>query len=136
MTTYSINEVAKLSGVPAETIRSYEGLGLIPRALRSKNYRAYAQDVVPLIRFVRAMMLGGFPADEISALLTSRDTANEESESQRRVVERNLESAERKIDLLRSLRMALEALAERGPGPLRKHENQNLSAVLARLGLL
>ena len=136
MKTYSVNEMGKLTGVPIETIRSYEALGLIPRALGSKNHRAYAQDVAPLIHFIRAMMLVGFPAEEISALLALQDTAKEDSESRRHVVERHLESAERKMKLLRSLRTALEALAESGPGPVRKRENQNLSAVLSKLGLL
>jgi len=47
-------QLAKKSGVNPETIRYYERLGLLPKALRSENgYRLFSEEDVKRIKFIK-----------------------------------------------------------------------------------
>ena len=65
-----IGDVASRSGVPAPTIRYYEGIGLLPSPARSeKGYRRYDENTIEELRFIRKAQALGFSLDEIAEIL-------------------------------------------------------------------
>jgi DNA-binding transcriptional MerR regulator len=67
-----IGELAKLTGVTAETIRYYEKERVIPRPKRagSGKYRRYERADADRLRFVRRARDLGFSLDDVRELLT------------------------------------------------------------------
>ncbi len=67
-----IGELAKLTGVTAETIRYYEKERVIPRPKRagSGKYRRYERADADRLRFVRHARDLGFSLDDVRELLT------------------------------------------------------------------
>lgn len=63
--------VAAAAGVNLETLRYYEGRGLLPTPDRSLGgHRIYGPETVTTLRVIRAAQRLGFTLDEISDLLT------------------------------------------------------------------
>jgi MerR family transcriptional regulator, copper efflux regulator len=67
---------ARKSGVPAKTIRYYEGIGLIPNAKRTgAGYRDCDATDVQIVRFVARARKLGFSVRDVAGLLELwRDT--------------------------------------------------------------
>ena len=62
----NIGRLAVRSGVPAKSIRYYEGIGLIPKARRSGgNYRTYDERDVATLRFIHRARSLGFPVADV-----------------------------------------------------------------------
>jgi MerR family mercuric resistance operon transcriptional regulator len=67
--TFSRGQLAKHSGVKAETIRYYESCGLIKPPLRtSGGHRIYSADDANRVTFIRRCRELGFSLNEISGL--------------------------------------------------------------------
>lgn len=66
----NIGQLAKAANVTADTLRYYEKQGLIGAPLRRENgYRAYTDQHVELVRFVRGAQSLGFSLTEIRAVV-------------------------------------------------------------------
>ena len=69
-----IGEVARRSGVPAKTIRYYEGIALIPEPPRElSGYRNYGEADVSRLRFIGSAKQLGLTLDEIGDILGASD---------------------------------------------------------------
>ena len=69
-----IQKLAKLSAVPAKTIRYYESIGLMPDPERAENnYRQYTPEAVERLRFIVSARSLGFNLAEIGEFLAARD---------------------------------------------------------------
>lgn len=67
---YRIGEVAAKAGVTPDTIRYYERLGVLPRAGRTAGgLRAYGDDVLPRVRFIRQAQALGLTLKDVKALV-------------------------------------------------------------------
>jgi DNA-binding transcriptional MerR regulator len=64
-----ISQLAERSGVPATTLRFYEGAGLLPADRTPADYRLYAEDAVERLAFIGAAKHLGLPLEEIGELL-------------------------------------------------------------------
>jgi DNA-binding transcriptional MerR regulator len=65
-----IGELARRAGVKAQTIRYYEGLGLLSRANRSASgYRRYGLEALDELRFIRNAQSLGFSLDDVRQIL-------------------------------------------------------------------
>ncbi len=64
-----ISQLAECSGVPATTLRFYEGAGLLPADRTPAGYRAYGEDAVERLAFIGAAKHLGLPLKEIGELL-------------------------------------------------------------------
>jgi DNA-binding transcriptional MerR regulator len=69
--TYTIKQVASLSGLPASTLRYYENIGLIPAVARdsSSKQRAYTQHDVDRIDALACLSATGLSIDDMRAYL-------------------------------------------------------------------
>ena len=64
------SQVAARAGVNVQTLRYYERRGLLPEPERSgSGYRAYGDDAVRTVRFVKGAQQLGFSLEEIDTLL-------------------------------------------------------------------
>ena len=108
-----IGAVARLTGLPAKTIRYYEDTGLIPPAERADNgYRMYGERAIHVLRFVKRARDLGFSVNDVSDLLALWEDERRESADVKRVARRHLDAIERKICELESLRSTLRELVD------------------------
>lgn len=111
MTGLTIGGLAVAAGVGVETIRFYERKGLIARPRRpERGFRAYPNEAVRRIRFIRQAQQLGFSLKEIEELLALRaDPATDCADVQRRASAKLVE-VERKMAQLQRIRAALETV--------------------------
>jgi DNA-binding transcriptional MerR regulator len=71
---WRVGELAKASGVSADTLRHYERKGVLPFIRRSSNgYREYPPQALDRILLVRRALAVGFTLDELASILKVRD---------------------------------------------------------------
>ncbi len=61
----TINEVSKLYGLSADTLRYYEKIGLIPPVKRSSGKRNYSKEDCKWVQFIRCMRNAGLPIEAL-----------------------------------------------------------------------
>jgi len=109
----NIGEAAARSGVPAKTIRYYEGVGLIAPAARAGNgYRDYGASDVHVLRFVQRARSLGFGVEDCRRLLALWRDPHRASADVKALAERRIAEVDRKIRELEGLRRTLVELAE------------------------
>jgi len=114
-----IGKVAKLSGVSIDTIRFYERNGLIPDPPRRESgYRAYPEETVFRLKFIKNAKEIGFTLAEIRDLLGLRTTKEANCEAVQKMAEEKIRVVKEKIRTLEGIHVALEKLLEscREPG--------------------
>jgi DNA-binding transcriptional MerR regulator len=109
--TVSIGELARTTGTKVETIRYYERLGLMPVPARTGgNYRAYDQDHMNRLSFIRRARALGFSLDEVRALLRLSDQRDQSCDEVDRIARAHLEAIEHKLADLAALGAELRQL--------------------------
>ena len=67
-------ELARLTGVSADTLRHYERLGILPTSQRTDGgYRMFPASAVERVQLVQRALRLGFSLNELSEILRSRD---------------------------------------------------------------
>ncbi len=106
----TIGKVAREAGVPVETIRYYERIGLLPDPpRRASGYRQYTAHTVTRLRFIKNAQSMGFTLKEIGALLDLRTQSDHVCERVRRQAEHKIEEIAWKIQAMTRLKEALGA---------------------------
>ena len=106
-----IGQVAEAAGVSVETIRFYEREKLLAEPPRGPSgYRAYPEDVVDRILFIRHAKDLGFTLNEIRELLALRVTSNGRCEAVKQRAEKKLVDVEERIRSLQRIRRTLRKL--------------------------
>ena len=124
MPEMTIAKLARAAGVGVETVRYYQRRGLmpVPRTADGSAYRAYDEDHVARLRFIRRAQAAGFTLEEIRELL-ALDRTSDRPRVRAMAAER-LEALEAKIAELQEARAALTRLAaacggsDKGPCPI------------------
>jgi len=119
-TLYSIGEAARASGLTTKTIRYYEQIGLIPRALRHNSEsaphtggdRVYGDVDVARLRFIHHARLLDLTLSDVRELVTIADRAGCPSEHPRYggVLKRHLHDIDERINHLLGLRHSVAKL--------------------------
>ena len=105
----TIGKVAGAAGVSADTIRYYERLGLLPKALRSAaGYRQYPDGVVTRLALVRNAQHFGFSLREIAGFLRVREAGGKPCRDVRAAAQRMLDAADRQIADLMATRERMQ----------------------------
>jgi DNA-binding transcriptional MerR regulator len=72
--TFHSGELAKATGVSPDTIRHYEKIGVLPKAVRTASgYRVYPASAVERVLVVQRALRIGFTLAELSEVLRARD---------------------------------------------------------------
>jgi len=113
----SIGELAKATGVKVVTIRYYEQIKVMPAPFRTEgNYRAYKQENLHRLRFIRRCRDLGFTLDQIRDLLGLSTQGKQDCSSIDRITAKHLKDIERKVSDLRRLAAELRRINRRCPG--------------------
>jgi DNA-binding transcriptional MerR regulator len=107
MKLMDISEVAKRTGIPAATLRFYEGKGLIESLGRRGLRRTFDPDVLGRLSLIGLGRMAGFSLDEIIALLGTR----ERPELDKTLLSAKAEALARTIRQLEALKNGLEHAA-------------------------
>lgn len=111
MNGLTIGEVASEAGVHIETLRYYERRGILPRPPRTASgYRAFSDDDVRRVRFIKRAQALGFSLREVEELLalrarSGRSCANVQVKAQSKIAD-----IEVKLQQLSAMRDALTRL--------------------------
>lgn len=117
----NIGEAAKATGVPAKMIRYYESIGLLPLPNRTEaGYRAYNEDALHRLHFVRRARDFGFSMKQIKALLHLWSD-RKPSREVKKIALGHVAELNMKIEQLTQLRDVLADLAKRCSGDDRPH---------------
>ena len=112
--TLKIGEVARRTGVSVETVRYYEREGILePPARRPSGYRAYPEEAVRRVRFVKRAQQLGFSLRAIAELLAQRHDPKGRACRVKRTSAALVAEIDERIATLTRMRDALAAL-ERG----------------------
>ena len=113
----SIGELAKETGVKVVTIRYYEQIKVMPTPSRTEgNYRAYKQEHLNRLRFIRRCRDLGFTLDQIRNLLGLSTQGKQDCSGIDRITAKHLKDIERKVSDLRRLAAELRRINRRCPG--------------------
>lgn len=107
-----IGELARLTGTKVNTIRFYEGIGLLPRPIRTASgRRVYGSPDVRRLTFVRHGRALGFSTDEIRSLLALAGEPERDCSEAAAIARRHVADVELRIARLTALRDALGDVA-------------------------
>ena len=113
----NIGEAARQAGINAKRVRHYEAIGLLPKAARSSgNYRAYSDNDVHTLRFIRQARDLGFAIEDIRALLGLWRDRRRPSREVKKLVQRHADELRTRIAELQAMVVALEHLGHRCHG--------------------
>ena len=107
-----IGDLARLTGTKVNTIRFYEDIGLLPRAIRTASgRRIYVGSDVRRLAFVRHARALGFSTDEIRSLMAFADEPDRDCSEAAAIARRHLADIELRIARLETLHKALADVA-------------------------
>ena len=109
-----ISEAAGRAGVPAKTIRFWEGQQLLPPPARTPaGYRDYGPAILERLAFIRHAQAAGLTLEAIRQVLNIRDSGQPPCVHVTGLIARRLADVEARLAELARTRDQLVALAER-----------------------
>lgn len=108
--TLTIGHLARRAGVGIETVRYYQGRGLLPVPDGDGGYRRYPIALVDRIRFIKRAQELGFSLNEIASLLALEDGENRAAV--RAITSERLHQIEAKLKDLKRMRTTLHHLLD------------------------
>ncbi|MFC5557057.1 MerR family transcriptional regulator [Methylobacterium iners] len=114
----SIGSLAAATGTKVETIRWYERVGLLPVPPRTEgNYRAYGEEHLRRLSFIRRSRDLGFTVEKVRELLTLADQRDRSCAEVDAIARAHLSEVEQKIaDLTRLSRELRDVIGQCGCG--------------------
>lgn len=107
------SEVARQAQVNPQTLRYYERRGLLPEPARTgSGYRAYSEDAVRVVRFVKRAQELGFTLSDIEGLLELADGGPESCDAARAKATDKIADLQRRIADLRLMQESLTRLVD------------------------
>ena len=106
----NINEVARISRLPAKTIRFYEAIGLVRLRRAGNGYRRFGERDLYKLAFIGRARRLGFSVQDCRELLALYEDRNRPTADVRRIAEATLERIDAKLVELDAMRRALTQL--------------------------
>jgi DNA-binding transcriptional MerR regulator len=107
-----VAELARAVGMPTDTVRYYERVGLLPPPRRTAGgYRDYDAGAVDRLRFIQGAQRLGLRLVDIGHLLAVRDTGHCPCEPAAELLRRRLDDVDEEIARLTALRAEMAAMA-------------------------
>lgn len=108
-----IGDVAAATGTKVNTVRFYEEIGLMPRAVRTESgRRTYGKPDILRLAFIRHGRAMGFSIDEIRSLLALSGEPDRDCADAAAIARRHLGDVEERIRRLKRLRVELTKITE------------------------
>ncbi|GAA5316256.1 MAG: Cu(I)-responsive transcriptional regulator [Candidatus Pelagadaptatus aseana] len=109
----NISQAAKISGLPAQTVRYYESIGLVsPARMAHNGYRSFSKSDVDRLCFLKQAKTTGFSLEESRDLLALYENADRRSQHVKQLVLDKLSRLDQQIEELMAMRQTLSELAE------------------------
>ena len=109
-----IGQLADRCGLTATTIRYYESIGLLVEPARTASgYRAYADDAIERLRFIRDAQTAGLTLSEVQSILELKDVGARSCDHTVALLERHIDDIDDQITRLQLARRDLVELADR-----------------------
>lgn len=106
-----IGDLAAATGTKVNTIRFYEEIGLMPKALRTRSgRRTYGKPDLLRLSFVRRGRAMGFSVEEVRSLMELSGQPERDCTEAAAIARRHLEKVEERIATLKRLRTELRSL--------------------------
>lgn len=131
---YTVNKLAKLSGVSPRTLRFYDEIGLLKPAFYGDNkYRYYEEEQLLMLQQILFFRELGFPLDDIQRIISSDDFDKIEAlNAHKSILQKNLESTtvlirtiDKTISYLRGNAIMSEQEMYAGFDPKKQQEYEN-----------
>ena len=104
-------ELARMCGVSPDTIRHYERVGVLPRAVRGANgYRIFPREAAARVMLIRRALAIGFSLAEVAKILRQRDGGAPPCRNVRALAGEKLADLDRRIAEMLAMREDLERL--------------------------
>ena len=104
-------ELARRSGVSADTVRFYERRHLLPPAARTASgYRVFSADSLARMRMIRAGLSVGFSVAELADILRERNAGGAPCQRVRKLAAKKLSLLEAKLRDLQRWRRELQLI--------------------------
>lgn len=108
-----IGELARRTGTNAPTIRYYEEIGLLPRAIRGEGgQRSYHAGDMRLLTFIRQCRDFGFSIEQVRTLVSLMQDRSRDCIEARDVAQAHLDTVRAKLNELRSLESSLASFVK------------------------
>ena len=109
-----IGELADALGLLTQTVRFYEGRGLLPEPRRAPNgYRVYDETTLGRLRFIRSAQTAGLTLAEIRSVIDMRDSGAAPCAHVDALLDAKLDVVRERRQQLTALERDLEQLVER-----------------------
>lgn len=109
---YTAQVLAEKAGINSETIRFYEGKGLLPEPKRKANgYRHYTNEDVHLLLFIKTCKELGFTLQEISELSTLSVDEGQSCKHLHAIAQQKAQAIQSKIHQLQCMYNSLQSFA-------------------------
>jgi DNA-binding transcriptional MerR regulator len=133
---FRAGELARLAGVSTDTLRHYERKGLLAAPRRSVNgYREYSKSALGRVRLVRRALEIGFTLDELSRVLSVRDSGGVPCKQVRALAGEKLGRVETRLAELVDLRNELRRLLSDWDSVLAKTSSLDRADLLESLAV-
>jgi DNA-binding transcriptional MerR regulator len=108
-----IGDVSKGSGLSPDTIRYYEGFGLLkPRGRSQSGYRYYDNDALPKLVFIKNTQKLGFSLKEVKSLLSLRSDKTAKAGQVKNETRKKLEQIRQKQKNLNAIMKVLKHMID------------------------
>ncbi len=108
---YRIGELARLTGIPAKTIRFYEDRAILPPPSRTDaGYRVYCSPDIQRLLFIKRAKEMGLSLDAIRSIIAIRDGGSVPCSHVRAVLDEKLRDVRERLYALSELEQELESL--------------------------
>lgn len=108
----NVGQAAKISGLPAKTIRYYEDIELVSPLRQENGYRFFRQSDIHKLSFLQRSRSLGFSIEQCRSLLSLYEDDNRASSDVKKLAEEKIRDIDAKIEELRSLRSTLSHLVD------------------------
>ena len=112
----NIGDVARLSGLPAKTIRYYEEIGLITPLRSANGYRSFRDSDLHKLAFLGRARALGFSIEDCRSLMQLYEDKQRASADVKRIATEHLAAIDRKIVELDAMKRTLSTLVDKCAG--------------------
>lgn len=104
-----VTEIARRSGVSADTVRYYSKIGMLkPGTNENNGYHTYGNRDVRRLRFIRAAKALGFTLSEIRKIFSDAESGQSPCPRVRALIEKHIEETEARLAELTVLRQKMQ----------------------------